>query len=449
MKIKKVLTIFIAFVIVFSFTVNISAVDCLLDKPDIYNENQRPEEYNNYDKNDKKLKDKKPEKNPLQKDDGDTTISAYTLPSSLSTALQLYGYPSTSLTDLYMNKGTAGYIKYNPPVSAYYSIYTTGSLDTYIEGYNVIASDDDDGHGLNACLSLYMYSGTTYYIVIRGINSYQTGPYTLRLNRGLPTSTYEHSDNFSIFNSSTYKNYTNCYAYSLDFWKNPNNNKMFGYNGINPGQLAGRWLNQSDIINATTAYDKIYAYCKEDAKYYGGSIRSINKWAQPSAGYFKVALVLWPGNDYHWYRQTPDGRWAHKIATSQAKFTDESATPETIFMPDECNRGNYTQFLGYFEVKVPTISSSSLSSVFSKEVTKTYDKKDDLILDTFKSFRSGMSKDEVKSIIGQEHDFIGSGYIGEVYILKDGTKVVVYFSNDVVDQIRILKNDNSYDIIVK
>lgn len=444
---KKVLSIVIAFVIVFSFTVNIFAVDCVLDKPDIYDENERPEEYNNYDKNDKKLKNKNEKKNDVQENDGDVTISSYTLPSSLSTALQLYGYPSTSLTDLYMYNGTAGYIKYNPPVSAYYTIYTTGALDTYIESYNTGASDDDDGHGLNGCLSFYMNSGTTYYIKIRGYNSYQTGPYTLRLNRGLPTSTYEHPDNFSIFNSSTYRSYTNCYTYALDFWKNPVTNNKFGYKGANPGDMSGNWLTSYDLVDATTAYNKIFAYCQDDAKYYGGNIRPIDKWAQPSEGYFKVALVLWPGNDYHWYRQTPDGRWAHKIATTEAKYTDDST--QTIFMPDECNRGVYTEFLGYFEVKVPAISSSSLSVGSSEEITKIYDKKDDLTINTFKSFSAGTPKDEVKDIIGQEHDYIGSGYIGEVYILKDGTKVVVYFSNDVVDQIRILNEVGSYDIIVK
>jgi hypothetical protein len=67
----------------------------------------------------------------------------------------------------------------------------------------------------------------------------------------------------------------------------------------------------------------------------------------------RVALVIAPGDDYHWYRQGPDGMWSHKRGCAAAKNVDESNNP--IADPSTADRGPYTDFCGYFCVYKPDV----------------------------------------------------------------------------------------------
>ena len=58
-----------------------------------------------------------------------------------------------------------------------------------------------------------------------------------------------------------------------------------------------------------------------------------------------VALVIWPGVDYHWYRQDKVGCWSHKPGSTAARNTDNSGS--AITDPRTCNRGSYTNFCTY------------------------------------------------------------------------------------------------------
>ena len=62
------------------------------------------------------------------------------------------------------------------------------------------------------------------------------------------------------------------------------------------------------------------------------------------AGWY-VALVIWPGVDYHWYRQDDGGCWSHKAGKTAA--TDRDNGGRTITDPRHCNRGPYTTFCTY------------------------------------------------------------------------------------------------------
>lgn len=59
-----------------------------------------------------------------------------------------------------------------------------------------------------------------------------------------------------------------------------------------------------------------------------------------------VALVIWPGQDFHWYRKQKEGFWAHKPGSTAVRNVDNSG--HVISDPAICDRGNYTQFCGYF-----------------------------------------------------------------------------------------------------
>lgn len=64
----------------------------------------------------------------------------------------------------------------------------------------------------------------------------------------------------------------------------------------------------------------------------------------------KIALVVDPGTDYHWYRLGTDGMWTHKPGGTQATNLDASGNP--ISNPETANRCSgwlcYTDFCGYF-----------------------------------------------------------------------------------------------------
>lgn len=71
-------------------------------------------------------------------------------------------------------------------------------------------------------------------------------------------------------------------------------------------------------------------------------------------GSSKIALVVHPGEDYHFYRQDADGWWSHKDGANPAKRYDAEGKP--IWNPrtaarDYRPRGsflNYKDFCGYW-----------------------------------------------------------------------------------------------------
>jgi len=60
----------------------------------------------------------------------------------------------------------------------------------------------------------------------------------------------------------------------------------------------------------------------------------------------KIALVVAPGYDFHWYRLDSSGFWTHKPGGTDATNVDNSGNP--ITNPETANRGLYTDFCGYF-----------------------------------------------------------------------------------------------------
>jgi hypothetical protein len=60
----------------------------------------------------------------------------------------------------------------------------------------------------------------------------------------------------------------------------------------------------------------------------------------------KVALVIWPGRDFHWYRLDRTGRWSHKPGVTPASDVDNIGNP--IADPRTANRGPYTVFCGCY-----------------------------------------------------------------------------------------------------
>ena len=77
------------------------------------------------------------------------------------------------------------YYRFDVGSAGNYSIFTSGSVDTYgrllDEGCSSIETDDDGGEGPNFQLSRHLEPGT-YYVSVRGYGDSTYGPYTLRVN---------------------------------------------------------------------------------------------------------------------------------------------------------------------------------------------------------------------------------------------------------------------------
>jgi hypothetical protein len=69
-----------------------------------------------------------------------------------------------------------------------------------------------------------------------------------------------------------------------------------------------------------------------------------------------IVLVIWPYNDYHFYRLVTGGPywwWGHKPGGTPAKYTDDCGNSiyqynGQGYAPNNCCRGRYTDFCGYF-----------------------------------------------------------------------------------------------------
>lgn len=76
----------------------------------------------------------------------------------------------------------------------------------------------------------------------------------------------------------------------------------------------------------------------------GLTATSLNRTLAAGQGFY-VALVIWPGQDYHWYRQDTNGCWSHKPGETPARNTDDSGA--SISDPRTCDRGPYTDFCSF------------------------------------------------------------------------------------------------------
>lgn len=61
-----------------------------------------------------------------------------------------------------------------------------------------------------------------------------------------------------------------------------------------------------------------------------------------------IALVIWPGEDYHFYRLDNNGYWSHKSGRTEARNVDDSGN--LITDPRTCDRGPYQVFAGWLGV---------------------------------------------------------------------------------------------------
>ncbi len=114
----------------------------------------------------------------------------------------------------------------------------------------------------------------------------------------------------------------NCYNYAMNFRSN-----TFAQPGRKTGHMYTAFT-CANVGNAATS-DGCKTTCNGSSKL--------------------VALVIWPGVDFHWYRRHSNGFWGHKPGSTAARNWDNSnkIINGTTLTPANCNRGAYTAFCGY------------------------------------------------------------------------------------------------------
>lgn len=131
--------------------------------------------------------------------------------------------------------------------------------------------------------------------------------------------------NPGFWNDSAHISKNNCYNYAIN-----KRTDSFAQPGRACGQQASTW-----------ACDRV-----TNAALCDGAHRRYNCFPDTEKNRNLVALVIWPGQDYHWYRLHSEGFWGHKPGRTAAKNTDNCN--QVIKNPETCCRGPYTHFCGYF-----------------------------------------------------------------------------------------------------
>ncbi len=323
---------------------------------------------------------------PTSIEDGSTYISktfaSYNRSSYRPSLTVVYKSPSIVGTVSSVPYGTGSNFSANaahefifrPNVTTKYSIWTSGTLNSAIYVYDnstlthLVYSSTSGGHGSNACMTKTLTAGKQYYIVLTGGSSTATGHYNFHLMRGLPQSGSEQASNLSIYNDGkgkdTYQSHNNCYTYALNLYENPLTGEKYKTTGVNPGWFYYNSHYMIDLATAETAKSTIVNAVKKDCIALGGSANDFYEVTEETMvpeGYYKVALVYgsdvgdYHRQDYHWYRQVSDleNRWVHKPGSTSAIYTD--VDDMDIYFPESANTGDYTEFLGYFALKVHSL----------------------------------------------------------------------------------------------
>jgi hypothetical protein len=156
---------------------------------------------------------------------------------------------------------------------------------------------------------------------------YTRGARTTIKDERCPNCEYEISSfNPAFWNSDpNVTKHNNCYNYALNLRTNTNAQPGYAH-GCHTYPMAC-----PEVVQAALC-DGLHKRCD----------------CLPSSQYPRrlLALVIWPGLDYHWYRQHLGGFWGHKFNDNPVRNTDNSGV--LIANPETCKRGDYSDFCGYF-----------------------------------------------------------------------------------------------------
>lgn len=143
----------------------------------------------------------------------------------------------------------------------------------------------------------------------------------------------------------------NCYTYFLN--NRSKRNRTVCKNKKNKDKKARCPFPQPGFHAGYNKFHKKRATCKKYTKRMLSDNKDIKRSKDGTcpSGYRAGALVVQPGEEYHFYRQDNDGYWSHKDAGRAAQKVDASGkrikNPRTADRKHDKKR-NYTDFCGTF-----------------------------------------------------------------------------------------------------
>lgn len=130
-------------------------------------------------------------------------------------------------------------------------------------------------------------------------------------------------------------------SYDPSFWNDPSRqpfNNCYNYANNQATNTFAQPGRGSGSIFPTLDCDGVRGAAERDG------LVTTNTFEASRAGWY-VALVIWPGQDYHWYRQDDVGCWSHKPGRTRARNVDNAGN--AIADPKTCDRSPYSIFCTY------------------------------------------------------------------------------------------------------
>ncbi|WP_395943123.1 hypothetical protein [Brevundimonas sp.] len=124
----------------------------------------------------------------------------------------------------------------------------------------------------------------------------------------------------------------NCYNYANDLITN-----SFAQPGRGSGQMYTQF--SCDNVGAASVRD--------------GQAPTPDPDRNPDVGQI-ICLVIWPNEDFHWYRKDANDYWSHKPGSTPATNLDGAGNP--IRNPETCDRRPYINFCGYYFCDPATVT---------------------------------------------------------------------------------------------
>lgn len=245
----------------------------------------------------------------------------------------------------------------------------------------------------------------------------------------VPISGYELNYTPELWNYSPVQGKTNCYSYAINNQVHPETQTLLW---MNPGITEGYYIAKSEITK-----DKITDYIELDAENFGFLFESCSSTSTCPVGSYKIALVVDPSTDYHWYRQNSDGTWSHKPGAGAVTLLDASG--EIIYDPATADRNygatlNYTDFVGYYFITPLNNMYSATQAAAASYDTNAYlyveyqvDKQVLPDSGTAHLVYEGMSYSQVTELLGLPQQQRTFGLLVVEYALADGSFLVVEY----------------------
>lgn len=241
---------------------------------------------------------------------------------------EFWGNTYTQKLNLLSNSTNLPTNRTNPTVYKIMFDHPVYQVKFYAETFNQITSDSNKGR---ICIG-----NMAFYVA----------------EDGMPLSGYELD--YEPEKWTSVQGYTNCYAYALNVMDNP-------YPNYDPWALQpGASDSLSNLYNPNYLTKSFLEEMVQlDSENYDFTFIPVGKYEQCKPGSYKVALVIDPNTDYHWYRQNSDGTWSHKPGGDFVRNFDYQNN--IIVDPELCDRRsngglNYTIFCGFYEVNVSSIN---------------------------------------------------------------------------------------------